>query len=104
MSNKLFSMHCNEFLTDQIIEAKQEELMKSSEEYGIEFSELVKVVQDEINKANTKLGTANMAIDFFIIETLNDGEIYPTVSKAIKEGILSASTYFVNIADKPEFV
>lgn len=94
----------NNTLGNYMFEAKRNELLQVANEYNVSFGELQDILHRELSASGTKVGACNTAVDFLIVETLNQKRKYKSVKVAIENNILASAIYYVNGIGKGEYV
>lgn len=94
----------NKAIGDIMFESKKNELQKVADEYSISLDDMKGILHKELTKSNTKVGACNTAVDFLIVDTINENKKYKSIETAIKENILASAIYYVNAIGKSEYV
>jgi hypothetical protein len=104
MSLDINKLPYTETLADMMFEAKQNELLQLADKYSISLDNLTGKLNEKLSESRMKLGGCNTAVDFLIVETLNNNKLYKSVEDAIRHNILAAGIYYVNAINKSEYV
>ncbi len=104
LRDKLFRQRCTDVYLDLLFQAKSSELSQVADKYSISLDEIKGVLKEELLESNSKIGVCNTAVDFLIVEALQDNKMHSTIKDGIKSNISASELYWCNVENKPEYV
>lgn len=104
MSVDVLTLHYDIKIADTMFNSKLNELKEVANKYEISLYNLKEILHSELLESNMKVGACNTAIDFLIVETIDNSKLYNSIRDGIKECILASAIYYVNGINKSEYV
>lgn len=83
-------------LLDAMINVKEEHLLGVSLEYGVEATELYRILKELLMESNGNLAVCNTAVDFLIIN-INEKKHNKNLREEIRANILNSAIYYANV-------